>query len=110
MVKFILAISLVNPGARTFTIQGIPSSKMMMNMIKKNVSKDIALAAKRTDSSLPEATSLEENNGTKADVKAPSAKRLRNRLGSLNDTKKASEFLSNVKSYVENPGWQILDL
>ena len=26
------------------------------------------------------------------------------------DTKKASEFLSNVKSYVENPGWQILDL
>ena len=26
------------------------------------------------------------------------------------DTKKASEFLSNVKSYVENPGWQILGL
>jgi 2-oxoglutarate dehydrogenase E2 component (dihydrolipoamide succinyltransferase) len=28
----------------------------------------------------------------------------------ISDTKKASEFLSNIKDYVENPGWQILGL
>ncbi|MDR2157809.1 MAG: 2-oxo acid dehydrogenase subunit E2 [Holosporaceae bacterium] len=28
----------------------------------------------------------------------------------ISDTRKASEFLSNIKSYVENPGWQILGL
>ncbi|MDR2781432.1 MAG: 2-oxo acid dehydrogenase subunit E2 [Holosporaceae bacterium] len=28
----------------------------------------------------------------------------------ISDTRKASEFLSNIKNYVENPGWQILGL
>ncbi|MDR0580816.1 MAG: 2-oxo acid dehydrogenase subunit E2 [Holosporaceae bacterium] len=28
----------------------------------------------------------------------------------ISDTRKASEFLSNIKNYVENPGWQILEL
>ncbi|MDR0631648.1 MAG: 2-oxo acid dehydrogenase subunit E2 [Holosporaceae bacterium] len=28
----------------------------------------------------------------------------------VSDTRKASEFLSNIKNYVENPGWQILGL
>ncbi|MDR1982387.1 MAG: 2-oxo acid dehydrogenase subunit E2 [Holosporaceae bacterium] len=28
----------------------------------------------------------------------------------ISDTRKASEFLSNVKNYVENPGWQVLGL
>ena len=27
----------------------------------------------------------------------------------ISDTRKASEFLSNIKNYIENPGWQILD-
>ncbi|MDR2107830.1 MAG: 2-oxo acid dehydrogenase subunit E2 [Holosporaceae bacterium] len=28
----------------------------------------------------------------------------------ISDTRKASEFLSNIKDYVENPGWQVLGL
>ncbi|MDR0677096.1 MAG: 2-oxo acid dehydrogenase subunit E2 [Holosporaceae bacterium] len=28
----------------------------------------------------------------------------------ISDTRKASEFISNIKSYVENPGWQVLGL
>ncbi|MDR3186923.1 MAG: 2-oxo acid dehydrogenase subunit E2 [Holosporaceae bacterium] len=28
----------------------------------------------------------------------------------ISDTKKASEFLANIKNYVENPGWQMLGL
>jgi 2-oxoglutarate dehydrogenase E2 component (dihydrolipoamide succinyltransferase) len=28
----------------------------------------------------------------------------------ISDTQKASEFLSNIKNYVENPGWQVLEL
>ncbi|MDR2068168.1 MAG: 2-oxo acid dehydrogenase subunit E2 [Holosporaceae bacterium] len=28
----------------------------------------------------------------------------------ISDTKKASEFLANIKNYVENPGWQMLEL
>ena len=48
--------------------------------MRKNVNKDMALAANSTDLSRPEATSLEENNGTNAEVKAPSAKRLRNKF------------------------------
>jgi hypothetical protein len=56
-----------------------------------NVKSEIADEANFIESSLPDETNFEENNGTKADVKAPSAKRLRNRLGSLKDTKKASD-------------------
>jgi len=26
------------------------------------------------------------------------------------DTKTAAEFLDSIKNYVENPGWQLLDL
>jgi 2-oxoglutarate dehydrogenase E2 component (dihydrolipoamide succinyltransferase) len=28
----------------------------------------------------------------------------------ISDTRRASEFLSNIKNYVENPGWQMLGL
>ena len=81
----------IKPGARTLTTSGMHSSNKMVKTMRKNVNKDMALAANSTDLSRPEATSLEENNGTNAEVKAPSAKRLRNKFGSLNDTRKASE-------------------
>ena len=51
----------------------------------------MAWEAKRMDSSRPSVTSLWDNMGTKAVVKAPSANRLRNRFGSLKATKKASD-------------------
>ena len=28
----------------------------------------------------------------------------------ISDTKNASEFVANIKNYVENPGWQMLEL
>ena len=55
------------------------------------VKREMALDANCIESFLPRVTSLDENKGTNADVKAPSAKRLLNKLGSLNDTKKASD-------------------
>ena len=44
-------------------------------------------------------TSFEENRGTNADVKAPSAKRLLNRFGNLKDTKKASDTIPAPKKF-----------
>ena len=100
--KVILHKSIVNatfsgfsmkPGARIFTTKGMHSSNIIVNKIKKKVNNEIAFAANSTDLSRPEATSLEENRGTNADVKAPSAKRLRNKFGNLNATRKASETI-----------------
>jgi hypothetical protein len=64
-----------------------------------NVNRDMADDANFIESSLPEAINLEENRGTNADVKAPSAKRLLNKLGNLNDTKKASETVPAPKKF-----------
>ena len=83
----------IKPGARIVTTQGMHSSKIMVKRMRKKVSKEIALAANSTDLSRPEATSFEENRGTNADVKAPSANRLRNKFGNLKATKKASDTM-----------------
>jgi hypothetical protein len=50
-----------------------------------------------TDLSLPLATNFEEKSGTKAEVNAPSANKLRNKFGSLKETKKASETMPAPK-------------
>ena len=70
---------------------------MIINMIKRAVRREMDFAANSIDLSFPLATSFEENNGTNADVKAPSAKRLLNKLGNLNDTKNASDILPAPK-------------
>ena len=93
MVKATFSGFSIKPGARILTTQGMHNSKMIVNRIKKNVSKEMALAANSTDLSRPDATSFEENNGTNADVNAPSAKRLLNKFGNLNATKNASETM-----------------
>jgi hypothetical protein len=86
-----------NPGAKTLTTKGIAISNKMINKIKIKVKNEMALAANLIDSSLPDATSLDENSGTKAEVKAPSANKLLNKFGNLNDTKNASEILPAPK-------------
>ena len=91
IVKAIFSLSSINPGAKIFTTCGIKSSKINVKIIKMKVNKDIADEANFIESSLPDATSFEENRGTKAEVKAPSANKLLNKFGSLNDTKNASE-------------------
>lgn len=97
MVKATLSGFSAKPGAKILTTVGMPSSNKMVKIMRKKVNKDIALAANSTDLSRPEATSFDEKSGTKADVKAPSANRLRNKLGNLNDTKKASETVPAPK-------------
>ena len=47
--------------------------------------------------SFPSLTNFYETMGTNAEVKAPSANRLRNKLGSLNATKKASAIMPAPK-------------
>ena len=59
--------------------------------MRKNVNKDMALAANSTDLSRPEATSLEENNGTNAEVKAPSANHIAQKAGYAADHRKAAK-------------------
>jgi hypothetical protein len=66
-------------------------SKIMEKMISITVKREIALEANFMESSFPEETNFEEKSGTNAEVKAPSAKRLRNRFGSLNETRNASD-------------------
>ena len=97
IVRATFSASEAKPGAKTLTTRGIQSSKTRTNMIKIKVNKETALAAKRIDSSRPEETSLEEKSGTKAEVKAPSANRLRNKFGSLKETRKASETVPAPK-------------
>ena len=55
------------------------------------ISRDMALEANFMDASFPDVMSLDEKRGTKAEVKAPSANKLLNKFGSLNDTRKASD-------------------
>jgi hypothetical protein len=67
-------------------------SIMITNMVRKKARTEMA------DEENPLASFLESQSfcdtiGTKAEVKAPSANRLRNRLGSLKLTKKASEII-----------------
>lgn len=69
----------------------------MVNIISISVSSDTEEAANFMASSFGLETSFEENNGTNADVKAPSANRLLNRLGSLKDTKNASDTIPAPK-------------
>ena len=54
--------------------------------------------AKTEAESSPSETIFWERIGTKAEVKAPSAKRLRNRLGSLKATKNASAIMPAPKN------------
>jgi hypothetical protein len=75
------------------------NSKIITNTTSNAVRRDIAFAANSMDFSLPADTSFEENSGTKAEVKAPSANKLRNKLGSLNDTKKASDTAPAPKKF-----------
>ena len=82
----------MNPGAKMVTIQGIKYSTKITNKPTKNVSTEIALAANKMACFLSSQTSFCDNIGTKAVVKAPSAKSERKRLGNLNATKKASDI------------------
>ena len=74
----------------------------MTNINKKKTKTDIACEAKNRDFFLPSDTNFCENNGTKALVNAPSANRLLNKLGNLNDTKKASETIPAPKRLAKN--------
>ena len=91
MVRDNFSGSFTNPGARILTMLGMKNSNKRVKSISMIVSSEIAREANCIESFLPRVTSFDENNGTNADVNAPSAKRLLNRLGSLNDTRKASE-------------------
>ena len=83
--------SSAKPGASSRTTPGIKISITITKRVTKNVRAEIALDAKLRASSLFSLTNLWESIGTNAVVKAPSANRLRNRLGILNAAKKASE-------------------
>ena len=71
----------------------MPSSNIITKTSKIQQSNDMAREANSMDFCLPELTNCDEKRGTNAELKAPSANKLLNRLGSLNDTKKASETL-----------------
>ena len=79
------------PGARIATTQGIRYSTKTTKRPTKKASTEMALAANKMACFLSSQTNFCDNMGTKAVVKAPSAKRERNKLGSLNATKKASD-------------------
>ena len=70
-------------------------------MLKKNVKTEMARAAKSKADCLSSDTSLCDNMGTKAVVKAPSAKRERNKFGNLKDTKKASAIIPAPKKFAK---------
>lgn len=89
--KAIFCGSEAKPGAISSTTQGMQNSIRITKRVRKKVRTEMAWEAKRMDSSRPSVTSLWDNMGTKAVVKAPSANRLRNRFGSLKATKKASD-------------------
>ena len=91
MVRVTFSGSFIKPGAKTFTTKGIHSSNIITKRTRNAVNKEIDFAANSIDFSLPADTNFDENRGTKAEVKAPSANKLRNKLGSLNDTRKASD-------------------
>lgn len=97
MVRATFSGLLEKPGAKIFTMVGINISNKTMKIIRMNVKNDTAFAANRIDSSFPEDTNFEENNGTNAAVKAPSAKRLLKRFGNLNDTRNASDIFPAPK-------------
>ena len=99
MVNCSFTVSFTKPGANIFTIQGINISKRIVKIISINVRSEIALDANFMESSFPDETNFDENNGTNADVNAPSAKRLLNRFGSLNDTKKASDTVPAPRKF-----------
>lgn len=80
-----------NPGAKILTTHGINSSIKMTKIARKKASTQIAREANSIACSFPSDTNFPDNIGTNAAVKAPSANKLRNKLGSLNETKKASE-------------------
>ena len=80
------------PGARIRTTQGMKISIRITKNARKKARTEMALAENSIDFSFPSLTSFCETMGTNADVKAPSAKRLRKQFGSLNATKKASDM------------------
>lgn len=88
----ILPASPANPGAKTRTTAGIKTSNSSTKITKKNTKTDMALEAKNIDFFCPSDTSFCENIGTNALVNAPSANRLLNKFGNLNETKKASDI------------------
>ena len=83
---------LVNPGAKMVTNQGIRYSTNMTNKPTKKVRTDMAFAANKIACFLSSHTSFCDSIGTNAVVKAPSAKRERNKFGNLKATKKASDI------------------
>ena len=74
----------------------------MVKIIRIKTKSDIEDEANFIASFLLADTSFDENNGTNADVKAPSAKRLLNKFGSLKDTKKASDTIPAPKKLAIN--------
>ena len=65
-------------------------SATMVSASRINTSPDIASSAKMRADSRPSVSSFLANSGTKAELKAPSPNRRRNRLGKRKATKNAS--------------------
>ena len=80
-----------NPGANMATTQGMSHSTKITNKPTKKAKTEMDLAANKMACFLSSQTNFCDNIGTKAVVKAPSAKSERNKLGNLKATKKASE-------------------
>ena len=97
----IFPASPAKPGARKGTIQGMNTSNSRTKMLKKKAKTEIARAANSRADPLSSDTSLCDNIGTKAVVKAPSAKSERKRFGNLKETKKASEIMPAPKKFAK---------
>ena len=82
--------SSAKPGASTRTKVGANTSAAATNRNSAVTSTASASSAKRRAAGRPSVAIAAANSGTKAALKAPSANRLRNRLGSRWATKKAS--------------------
>src|SRR5215469_1184612 len=80
----------VKPGAITYMSQGMVICATMVKPSSTESSTDMACSAKRFAAPWPPSVSSRLNSGTKAALKAPSAKRLRKRFGRRWATKKAS--------------------
>ena len=85
------------PGAMRRTTQGMPNSISKTKKVKITAKTEMACEANLTALSLPSPANFCETIGTNAEVNAPSANRLRNKLGNLKATKKASATMPAPK-------------
>ena len=92
MVRLTLYSSTSKPGASNHITSGIATSNIATKPVTDKVRMTSELPANSKAFALSPVATLPLNNGTKAELNAPSAKILRKKFGSLNATLNASAY------------------